>query len=47
MNLKNKFSDNKHIFTVLKSVGIEGVFIVGTAFLEAYVNLPIIINILK
>ena len=47
MNLKNIFKDSKYVVTILKAVGIEGIFIAGTAFLEAYVNLPIIINILK
>ena len=47
MNIKNIIKDSKHVMAILKAVAIEGSFIAGTAFLEAYVNLPIIINILK
>ena len=47
MKLKSNVSTNKHILDLLKSVGIEVSLIVGTAFLEAYINLPMIVNLLK
>lgn len=42
-----KILNNKHILTVLKGVGIEVGLVAGTSFLEAFVNLPMIINIFQ
>ena len=47
INLKNNVSTSKHILSLLKGAGVEGGLIVSTAFLEAYVNLPMIVNLLK